>query len=1182
MTSSPLANSRGPRLDSPGFLGLLVTQFLGAFNDNMFRWLAVPLAKSVVGDSLALALGLACFTLPYLLLAAHAGYLADRFSKRSVIVGCKVAEIAIMALGLWAIARGDATFLFVVVALMGAQSALFGPAKMGAIPEMISADRLSQANGVMALTTVVAAALGFIAGNYLYGMTADPQLGLHGALTLGPATAALLGVAAAGWAASLYVQRLPAADATRLFPVNPLGETWHGLKLLGSDKPLLRTALGISFFWFLASLAQMTIDPLVTMQLHLDQQDVGLFLGVLVLGLGTGSVLAGVWSGGKVELGIVPIGAVIISVSAAALWWVGGSVDVLESAGMLTRAAVMLSLFSLGFGAGFFNVPLESFMQHRSDRERRGTILAANNFLAFSLMLGSAGLFWLMTDDWSLDAGQIFLVCAIGTIPVIVYVVSLLPQATIRAVIWLLTRTIYRVRTEGRENLPETGGALLVANHVSWMDGVLLLTASSRPIRMIAYADYVQGGFIGWLAKVFGVIPIDPHGGAASIMKSLKTARQSILDGELVCIFAEGEITRTGGLLPFQRGMMPIIKGTDVPVIPIYLDGLWGSLFSYSDGRFFWKRPQKWPYPLSINFGKELRNPDDVHAVRQAVQYLGVKAMEQRKATQLIPPRVFLRKCRQQGNREKIADSSGVKLSARKVLLASLVLRRVLRRNVFAPDEQKIGILLPPSAGGVLANTAVAIDGRVAVNLNYTMSDAVNNYCVGQAGIKHVLTSRRFLEKKPTELEGVEMVMLEDIKEQAGLSDKLVAAAMTYLCPLGMLERSLGLTDKHPDDLFTIIFTSGSTGEPKGVMLSYNNIMTNVQGVEQMFHLKPTDVLLGTLPFFHSFGFTGTLWLVLCLEPKGVYHFNPLDSRMIGKLCEEHNVTITMATPTFLRSYLKRCTKEQFHKLDTVVVGAEKLPLDLADEFEAKFGVYPTEGFGTTELSPVVAVNVPAHRMGVSEQKASKPGTVGRPLPGVSVKVTNPDTGEELGADTDGLIWIAGPNVMNGYLNQPEKTAEAIQDGWYNTGDIGKIDSEGFLEITGRLSRFSKLGGEMVPHILIENELNKVLEQHADHEAEDAHLPQVAVTAVPDDKKGERIVVLHRPLARPLDEVLAALTASGLPNLWIPSRDSFVEVEEIPLLGTGKLDLKGIKQAALEKFAPDARGTSVTDPAGSV
>ncbi|HUG20168.1 MAG TPA: AMP-binding protein, partial [Planctomycetaceae bacterium] len=712
--------------------------------------------------------------------------------------------------------------------------------------------------------------------------------------------------------------------------------------------------------------------------------------------------------------------------------------------------------------------------------------------------------------------------------------------------------------------------ALLVANHVSWMDGVLLLTTSSRPIRMIAYADYVQGGFIGWLAKVFGVIPIDPHGGPASIMKSLKSARQAIIDGELVCIFAEGEITRTGSLLSFQRGMMPIIKGTDAPVIPIYLDGLWGSIFSYSGGKFFWKRPQKWPYPMSINFGKELRNPDDVHAVRQAVQHLGVIAMEQHKETQLIPPRVFLRKCRQQGSREKICDSSGVKLSARKVLLASLVLRRVFRRNVFAPGEQNIGILLPPSAGGVLANTAVSIDGRVAVNLNYTMSDEVNNYCVKQAGIKHVLTSRKFLEKKPTELEGVEMVFLEDIKEQAGLADKLAAAMMAYLCPMGMLENSLGLKDKKPDDLFTIIFTSGSTGEPKGVMLSYNNIMSNVQGVEQMFHLKPTDVLLGTLPFFHSFGFTGTLWLVLCLEPKGVYHYNPLDSRMIGKLCQDYDVTITMATPTFMRSYLKRCTKEQFHKLDTVVVGAEKLPLDLAEEFEAKFGVYPTEGFGTTELSPVAAVNVPAHRMGVSEQVASKPGTVGRPLPGVSVKVTNPDTGEELGADTDGLIWITGPNVMNGYLNQPEKTAEAIQNGWYNTGDIGKIDAEGFIEITGRLSRFSKLGGEMVPHILIENELVKILNGNDDEE--DSPLPKVAVTAVPDEKKGERIVVLHKPLNRPLDEVLQALAESGLPNLWIPSRDSFIEVEEVPLLGTGKLDLKGIKQTALEKFAGSHAG----------
>jgi acyl-[acyl-carrier-protein]-phospholipid O-acyltransferase/long-chain-fatty-acid--[acyl-carrier-protein] ligase len=1153
---------------SPGFQGLLATQFFGSFNDNMFRWLAVPLAKGVIPATTALSLGLACFTLPYLLFAAHAGFLADRYPKRSVIVACKVAEIVLMALGVLAIYFGSVSFLFIVVALMGTQSALFGPSKFGAIPELVSPALISSANGLMALTTVVASALGFIAGNFLFGYTVNPDLGFAGGVSIASPAAALLGVAAAGWMTSLVITRVPAADPRRGFPMNPFAKSMDGLRLLGGNLPLLRTALGIAFFWFLASLAQMTIDPLVTQQLHLPQKDVGMFLGVLVAGLGAGSVLAGLWSGGKVELGIVPVGAAVISIGAACLALVAGSVEAYATISAGAKLAAFASLFVLGLGAGLFNIPLEAFLQHRSDRETRGTILAANNFISFALMLGSAFLFWWLKGELKFSASDIFLLVALGTVPVIVYVCWLLPQATIRAVVWLLAHTVYRVKVTGRENLPEKGGALLVANHVSWLDGILLLLASSRNIRMIAWADYVQGGFIGWLSRLFGVIPIKTTDGPKAIIQSLKTAREAILNGELVCIFAEGEITRTGNLQPFQRGMMQIIKGTHAPVIPAYLDGLWGSIFSYSGGKFFWKRPQRWPYPVSILFGKEIHDPNDVHEVRQAVQRLGGEAMEQRKARQLIPPRAFLRKCRQAGSREKIVDSYQVSLSGRKLMLASLVLRSVLKRTVFEPGEDRIGLLLPPSAGGVLANTAVALDGRVAVNLNYTMSDDVVTYCVQQAGIKHVLTSRKFLEKKPTVIEGAEFVFLEDLKEQAGLGDKLKSALMTYATPVRLVERMLGLHKKSADDLFSIIFTSGSTGKPKGVMLSYGNVMSNVQAVEQLFHFTREDVLLGTLPFFHSFGFTGTLWLVLCLDPKGVYHFNPLDCRTIGKLAEKYDVTITMATPTFLRSYLKRCTKEQFHKLDTVVVGAEKLPQDLAHAFEEKFNVFPTEGYGTTELSPVAAVNVPKHRAGNTEQVSERPGTVGRPLPGVSTKITNPDTGEELGINQEGLLWISGPNVMVGYLNQPEKTDEVLVDGWYNTGDMARVDEEGFIEITGRQSRFSKIGGEMVPHVLIENALAKILEaETAPREENDNPLPRVAVTAVPDEKKGERIVVLHKPFNQPLDDILQGLSESGLPNIWIPARDCFLEVAEIPLLGTGKLDLKAVRKVAEEHFA---------------
>ncbi len=531
----------------------------------------------------------------------------------------------------------------------------------------------------------------------------------------------------------------------------------------------------------------------------------------------------------------------------------------------------------------------------------------------------------------------------------------------------------------------------------------------------------------------------------------------------------------------------------------------------------------------------------------------------------LIPARRFLRQCKKDWSRIKVADSSGLELSGGRLLMGSLAMRRALLREVLAQDEPHIGVLLPPSAGAVLANTSIALLGRAAVNLNYTLSNDDLNYCIRQAGIKHVLTSRRLMDKLGFDLKA-EAVYLEDLKTRITKLDKLRALAAAHL-PAGVLERLLGLTKLRPDDLLTIIFTSGSTGEPKGVMLSQRNIGSNTLAVDQTVHLREEDVLLGVLPFFHSFGYTGTMWLPLTLSPRAVYHFNPLDGREVGNLCGKYDVTILMAAPTFLRTYLKRCPLEQLKSLNLVITGAEKLPRDLCESFREKFGVEPSEGYGTTELSPVVSVNVPADRLGPGSPLGTKLGSVGRTIPGVSAKVVDPDTGEDLGINKEGLLLISGPNVMSGYYKQPKKTAEVLKAGWYNTGDFARIDEEGFIHITGRQSRFSKIGGEMVPHLKIEEILAGLLCDDQDCE-EGVPEIRVAVTSVADSKKGERLIVVHKPMSLPIDEVVKKLAESGLPNLWIPDARSFLEVDQIPILGTGKLDLKALKQLAEARFAP--------------
>ena len=281
---------------------------------------------------------------------------------------------------------------------------------------------------------------------------------------------------------------------------------------------------------------------------------------------------------------------------------------------------------------------------------------------------------------------------------------------------------------------------------------------------------------------------------------------------------------------------------------------------------------------------------------------------------------------------------------------------------------------------------------------------------------------------------------------------------------------------------------------------------------------------------------------------------------MIAKLLEKHKVSIICATPTFLRSYMKRCSEEVMSSVNLVITGAEKLPPELRDAWKAKYGFEPMEGYGTTELSPLAAVNVPDSR--ASAEGLKKDGTVGKVIPQGEAAVFHPDSGKRLGANEEGLLRIKGPNVMLGYLNHPDKTAESIKDGWYDTGDNAKIDEEGFIQITGRQSRFSKIGGEMVPHIRIEEEILRLIDD------DDTDEPEIlcAVTAVPDAKKGERLIVLHKPTSKPIKEILDGLQEAGLPNLWIPSADSFLEVDVIPLLGTGKLDLRAVKQVAADHF----------------
>jgi acyl-[acyl-carrier-protein]-phospholipid O-acyltransferase / long-chain-fatty-acid--[acyl-carrier-protein] ligase len=520
----------------------------------------------------------------------------------------------------------------------------------------------------------------------------------------------------------------------------------------------------------------------------------------------------------------------------------------------------------------------------------------------------------------------------------------------------------------------------------------------------------------------------------------------------------------------------------------------------------------------------------------------------------------LLRQLKAGKKRLKVADSTGARLNNEELLIRTLALRRCLLREVIGADEKYVGVFLPPSAPAVVTNFALGLADRVTVNLNYTVSNSVLKQCCEVAELKHIITSRRFVEKVGMEL-SAPAVYLEDLKDKVSLGDKIFAALNAKLRSPEGLHKSLGLNHKKHSDPLTVIFTSGSTGVPKGVVLTGGNIDSNIQGIDEAIRLNDNDVVLGILPFFHSFGYTVTLWSALSLPCAAVFHYSPLEARPIGKLAEQYKATVLLATPTFLRSYIRRIEPEQFKNLDVVVVGAEKMPIALADEFEKRFGVRPVEGYGTTELSPLVSVNIPPSRVGNRKEPGLKEGSVGKTVTNVHARVVGFDSDEPLPTGEAGLLEIRGRNVMQGYMKRPDLTAEVMHGQWYRTGDVAMLDGQGFITITGRLSRFSKIGGEMVPHIQIEETMTEIVGSNEDGTM------RVGITAIPDEKRGERLVVLYTSLPISKSELLQKMQLAGLPNLFLPGEDSFLEVKAIPVLGTGKLDLKGMRQVALDHFA---------------
>ncbi|MCK5000373.1 MAG: AMP-binding protein, partial [Anaerohalosphaera sp.] len=817
-------------------------------------------------------------------------------------------------------------------------------------------------------------------------------------------------------------------------------------------------------------------------------------------------------------------------------------------------AAVAL-IFIIGVSGGLFIIPMHSFVQFKSPHATRGQVLAASNWIGWFGVLIASIMVPVLVKYFSMSAANLFIVLSVLMLALCIITVKMLPDFFVRFVALIVTKICYRIKVHGANNVPIEGPALLVSNHVSWIDALLIGVTQQRRIRFLMYRDMAEKTRFKWFFRLMGVIPISSEDPPKKIIEALRAARQAMDDGYLVGIFAEGSITRNGLLRQFRPGFERIVKGTDYPVIPVYIGGAWGSIFSYYHGSLLAGMPTKFPYPVAIHFGNAMPADSTVSEIRLRIQQLSSEYYQYKRKPSDTLPGSFIKTARRYWSRDCITDVTGKKLNYGRTLMAAMVLAEHIDK--IAPDQEMIGICIPPSVGGVLANIAVALSGRTSVNLNYVASPSARQYALDQCEIKHIITARVILEKVEglADLNG--LIFLDDLPKDMPVTRKLSLFLKARAAPLNSFS---GLKNVTADSTATIIFSSGSTGTPKGIMLSQHNILSNAESIRSIIQIESDDDLCVVLPFFHSFGFTCGLWLPIITGVSSNYIPQPIDGLAVADAVRNNHSTILFAPPTFLLAYLRRAKPQDFASLRLVAVGAEKLKKRLTESYQDRFGITLYEGYGATELSPVVALNVPDVNRGDLEQTGNKPGSVGHPIPGVAVKIVDPDTGNTLETGQPGLITVMGPNVMKGYYKMPEKTAEVLKDGWYNTGDIGHLDEDGFLTITDRLSRFSKIGGEMIPHIGVEEVYLSAIGSNEQI---------VAVIGIPEPKKGEELVVLYLPAAGNADKLHEIMTQSDVPNMWKPRKTSYVQIDKMPLLGSGKLDLASIRQIALNTKEPN-------------
>ena len=1143
-------------LANRGSVAFLLAGFMNAFVDLGHKIVIQNTIFKVYDGSYQVILTAiinALILIPFILLFSPAGFSSDKYPKNKVMkisawiaVGLTLAITGSYYMG-WFWAAFGMTFLLAI------QATYYSPAKYGYIQSLFGKDRLAEANGVVQAVSIIAILAGTVVFTLFFELL-FPANAISG-------DTGLKAIAPVGWGLVLctvieliMLYRLPTLESTN----EAIGYKWKNAfsftYFKQELKPVLErdliwlSVLGLSLFWAIGQTLLAVFPSFAKETIGIENTLV--LQGILActgVGIAIGSALAAKFSKNHIAVSLVLIGSLGISLGLIVLPYLTSSI------------AFAVDFLLIGVAGGLFIVPLNALIQFHCAEDELGKVIAGNNLFQNIAMLSFLGLtvgFAFIGVSSKHLLTLIAVVAALGFI----YNIYKMPQTVLRFVTQFVLKQRYQIDVQGIQNIPSSGGVLLLGNHISFVDWAMVQIACPRPVKFVMLKSIYDKKHLNWIFKVFGCIPI----ASASSRQSLELIGDLLSQGEVICLFPEGGISRNGHLSEFRRGFEISCKkaSDDVVIIPFYMRGLWGSYFSRASNKLKTLRSSGYLREVIVAFGKPLPKNSSASNVKNAVFELSVQSWQ--KHVQSLPSITdawITSVKRAKRGKLSLIDGMTPSLTADKALTAAICLAR--RFSKLSP-EKNIALLLPTSTPGVISNMATLLAGKKIVNLNYTASKTAIMSSIEQANIKTVYTSRKFIEKlssKGSEAEvalaGTSIYYIEDLFSEISAKEKARTWFLIRLLPTGILKLLFNKSRKI-GDIAAILFSSGSEGSPKGIELSHQNIMANLKQISDVVNTQDKDVVLSCLPLFHAFGLTVNQFMPLIENIPVVCHADPTDAVGVGKAISKYRATILCGTSTFFRIYAKNTKVHplMMESLRIVVAGAEKLNPVVRELFYQRFDKKILEGYGATETTPVVSVNLPDcyDSQYFEAQVGSKTGSVGMPLPGSSIRIVDPVSYESLPIGEDGMILIGGPQVMQGYLNNPDKTNSVIKvmDNcrWYVTGDKGHLDEDGFLYIVDRYSRFAKVGGEMVSLTSVES----IAQQSLGEEVE-----LIAVN-IPDEKKGEQIVLLT---SCEIDffEFKKSMQEHGCNPLAIPS--SYAVVEKLPKLGSGKTDFNKAKELAL-------------------